>query len=379
MSEATTPTVRVTAGAPTSVLISSLARAYWGVLEGQEWRACRIVLQALPNLAYSKRSRAEFDYRGRVYATASQLTGITGYSEKWTRKALQALEEMGVIRWCRGMIVGGKPTASLFTVVKRRLVDLIKFARPRARRIDEEKRNSFIKRLADILVKRRGSDGALRAPESVRIPSKAAGGVHTNDLQTRSRWSIHAELAASPSTLVGGSPAKGGTIQQKKSFRSMNEDSNEVADLFSASANSANSPSALSPNSNQLSISDYKENEMVISKPQAHLEKLPTVCPHGELDPHKCIDCIDGTRDKDAMEQYQRKLKEQPAYQRALRRGYFDISDRQIIRDRATQIATEQAKQMVFTDRAEWIAYIVTTANQLTKEFEAAGEAVLWP
>lgn len=378
MSETVNP-VRVTAGAPTSVLISSLARAYWGVLEGQEWRACRIVLQALPNLAYSKRSRAEFDYRGRVYATASQLTGITGYSEKWTRKALQALEEMGVIRWCRGMIVGGKPTASLFTVIKRRLVDLIKFARPRARRIDEEKRNSFIKRLADILVKRRGSDGSMRSPESVRIPSKAAGGVHTNDLQTRSRWSIHAELAASPSTFVGGSPAKGGTIQQKRLFRSINEDNSGAVDLFSASANSTNSSSALSPTSKEISISNYKEIEMVISKPKAHFEKLPSICPHGEMDPGKCIDCIDGTRDKDAMEQYQRKLKEQPAYQRALRRGYFEISDKQIIRDRATQIATERANQMVFKDRAEWIAYIVTTANQLTQEFEAAGEAVLWP
>lgn len=378
MSETVAP-VRVTAGAPTSVLISSLARAYWGVLEGQEWRACRIVLQALPNLAYSKRSRAEFDYRGRVYATASQLTGITGYSEKWTRKALQALEDMGVIRWCRGMIVGGKPTASLFTVIKRRLVDLIKFARPRARRIDEEKRNSFIKRLADILVKRRGSDGSMRAPESVRIPSKAAGGIHTNELQTRSRWSIHAELSNSPSTLVGGSPAKGGTIQQKKSFRSMNEDNSGAVDLFSASANSADSSSALSPNSKEISISNYKEIEMVISKPQAHLDRLPTICPHGEIDPYKCIDCIDGTRDKDAMEQYRRKLKEHPAYQRALRRGYFDISDQQIIKDRATQIAIEQAKTRVFKDRSEWMNYIVTTANQLTQEFEAAGESVLWP
>lgn len=374
-----TPAMRLTAGAPTSVLISSLARSYWGVLDGAEWRAARSVLQALTLVPTTKTALARFDYKGEIFTTATQLQRIAGYCERWTRIALQTLEEMGVIRWTRGMIVAGQPTPSMLTVIKRKLVELIGFARPRSRRIDEERRDSFIKRLADILTRRRGKDGAVRAPEAVRVPSKGRGGVQTNDLQARSCWSLHAEANASPSTLVGGSPAKGGTIQQKKSFRSMNEDNSEAVDLFSASANSSDSSSALSPNSKEISISNYKEIEIVISKPQAHLDRLPTICPHGEIDPHKCIDCIDATRDKNAMEQYRRKLKEHPAYQRALRRGYFDISDQQIIKDRATQIAIEQAKTRVFKDRSEWMNYIVTTANELTKEFEAAGEAVLWP
>ena len=169
------PAMRLTAGAPTSVLISSLARSYWGVLDGPEWRAARSILQALTLAPSSKKEIDQFDDAGRVFTTASQLQKISGYCERWTRIALQTLEEMGVIRWTRGMIVGGNPTSSLFTVVKRKLVELIKFARPRSKRIDEEQRNRFIARLADILRRRRGKDGAARTPDSVRVPSRGAG------------------------------------------------------------------------------------------------------------------------------------------------------------------------------------------------------------
>lgn len=78
------------------------------------------------------------------------------------------------------------------------------------------------------------------------------------------------------------------------------------------------------------------------------------------------------------MEDWRRRVGQDPAYKRAEEAGLFEVSDERIIRDRATQIATKQAEAMAFKDRAEWIAYIITTANRLVKEYEAKGAAVLW-
>lgn len=377
VSDEATPAMRLTAGAPTSVLISSLARSYWGVLDGAEWRAVRGVLQALTLVPTTKQALARFDYKGEVLSTASQLQKISGYCERWTRIALQTLEEMGVIRWTRGMIVSGNPTSSLFTVVKRKLVELIKFARPRSKRIDEERRDSFIKRLADILTRRRGKDGAVRAPEAVRVPSKGRGGVQTNDLQARSCWSLHAEANASPSTPVGGYPARRVTLTTKRLFRNPDKDNRKAVDLFSASVNPVNSGSALSPATIKSNESQLGEVEMLPPRPAAHLDRLPDICPHGEYSPRQCCDCVDATRNKSEMENWRRRVGKDPVYKRLEDAGLFEVSDTQIIRDRATQIATEQANARAFTDRAEWIAYIITTADRLVKEYKAKGEAVL--
>lgn len=377
MSDEASPTMRLTAGAPTSVLISSLARSYWGVLDGAEWRAARGVLQALTLVPTTKQALARFDYKGEVLSTASQLQKISGYCERWTRIALQTLEEMGVIRWTRGMIVSGNPTSSLFTVVKRKLVELIKFARPRSKRIDEERRNKFIARLADILTRRRGKDGAVRAPEAVRVPSKARGGVQTNDLQARSCWSLHAEVNASPSTPVGGYPARRVTLTKKRLFRDTDNDNREAVDLFSASVDTVNRGSALSPATIKSNESKLGEIDMLPPMPPAHLDQLSNICPHGEYSPRQCCDCVDATRNKNEMENWRRRVGKDPAYKRAEEAGLFEVSDERIIRDRATQIATEQASSRAFTDRAEWIAYIITTADRLVKEYKAKGEAVL--
>lgn len=376
--EAALPALRLTAGAPTSVLISSLARSYWGVLDGPEWRAARGVLQALTLVPTSKPAIARFDYKGEVLSTAIQLQKISGYCERWTRIALQTLEEMGVIRWTRGMIVAGNPTSSLFVVVKRKLVELITFARPRSKRIDEENRNRFIARLADILRRRRGKDGAARTPDSVRVPSRGAGGVKTNDLQARSACSRHAEANASPSTPVGGYPARRVTLTTKRLFRKLDEDKREALDLFSASASPVKGLSALSPASIEDFVSNDEELGMLPPRPAAHLDRLPDICPHGEYSPRQCCDCVDATRNKNEMENWRRRVGKDPAYKRLEEAGLFEVSDEQIIRDRATQIATEQAESMMFKDRAEWIAYIVTTADRLVKEYKAKGEAVLW-
>lgn len=78
------------------------------------------------------------------------------------------------------------------------------------------------------------------------------------------------------------------------------------------------------------------------------------------------------------MDTWKRRVERDPAYRKAEATRAFEVSDERIIRDRATQIATEQANSRAFTDRAEWIAYIITTADRLVKEYKAKGEAVLW-
>lgn len=303
--------MRLTAGAPTSVLISSLARSYWGVLDGPEWRAARSMLQAFTLAPSSKKEVDQFDNAGMVFTTATQLQRISGYCERWTRIALQTLEEMGVIRWTRGMIVSGNPTSSLFVVIKKRLVDLITFARPRSKRIDEENRNKFIARLADILRRRRGKDGEARTPDSVRVPSRGAGGVKTNDLQARSACSRHAEATASPSKSLGGYPAGRVPRVRKRLFRSPDEDKRKALDLFSASVNRVDSSSALSPASIEDFVSNYEEVGMLPPRPSAHLDRLPDICPHGEYNPAQCSLCVDATRNKNEMENWRRRVAEE--------------------------------------------------------------------
>lgn len=379
VSSEATPAMRLTAGAPTSVLISSLARSYWGVLDGAEWRAARSVLQALALAPSSKEAISRFDDEGKVFSTASQLQRISGYCERWTRIALQTLEEMGVIRWTRGMIVSGNPTSSLFTVVKRKLVELIKFARPRSKRIDEERRNKFIARLADILTRRRGKDGAARAPEAVRVPSKGRGGVQTNDLQARSCWSLHAEVNASPSTPVGGYPRSRVTLTTKEMFRKPDKDNRKAVDLFSASVNSVNSDSALSPATIKSNESKLGDVDMLPPMPPAHLDRLPDICPHGGYDPRQCDLCVNATRSKTEMDAWTRRVNRDPAYMRAKEHGLLDVPDIEVVRAKATQIAQAEVKATGIRPGLEYAQKVAARINQLIAEWKARGDAVLWP
>lgn len=374
-----TPAMRLTAGAPTSVLISSLARSYWGVLDGAEWRAARSVLQALTLVPTTKTALARFDYKGEIFTTATQVQRIAGYCERWTRIALQTLEEMGVIRWTRGMIVAGQPTPSMLTVIKRKLVELIGFARPHSRRIDEERRDSFIKRLADILTRRRGKDGAVRAPEAVRVPSKGRGGVQTNDLQARSCWSLHAEANASPSTPVGGYPARRVTLTKKRLFRKPDKDNREAVDLFSASVNTVNRVSALSPATIEDYLSKLGEVDMLPPMPEAHLDQLPDICPHGGYDPGQCDLCVNATRSKAEMEAWSRRVNRDPAYIRAKEHGLLDVPDIEVVREKATQIAQAEVKATGIRPGMEYAQKVAARINQLIAEWQARGDSVLWP
>lgn len=136
---------RVTAAWPVPSLLRSLSLSGWGELAGGEFRGARGVLSALIGLLPSG--------SGEGIATAWQIAQAAAYSERHTRRSLHVLEELGVIKWVRGGIRGGRPTPSFFRVVKRRLVEIIRgakedYAQRRAehRRVTGERVGAFAKK-----------------------------------------------------------------------------------------------------------------------------------------------------------------------------------------------------------------------------------------
>lgn len=107
---------------PLPSLLTSLARAGWGELDGRTHAGLRTVLRGL---------EARLPHRSAVgLVTEAQLADVTGLSVRWVRRCLAALERAGLIEWHRGGIVAGRPRPSLVRVIKRRLVELIASARP---------------------------------------------------------------------------------------------------------------------------------------------------------------------------------------------------------------------------------------------------------
>lgn len=156
----------LSAGAPLPSLMRSLRRAGWGELTGREWQGVRSTLMAVVDHAA--------DGSGRADTTAYQIADSAGLSPRWTRRCLHILEDLGVITWVRGGVAYGKPQPSLFTVIKKRIVELIREARP-------EKDARDVARRAETAARLRG----LKSP-FVKSPPR------------RFRRSSHAELSNSP-------------------------------------------------------------------------------------------------------------------------------------------------------------------------------------
>lgn len=123
-----------------SALVHALGRAEWGPLAGPTFRGARIVLDALAQIMHSER-------RGRsasTVSTARQIAQRSGYSYRWTRDSLKALESVGILEWERGGVFEGEPTPSRFRIVKKVLCDWIEAARAvhdeRAKRLIAETR-----------------------------------------------------------------------------------------------------------------------------------------------------------------------------------------------------------------------------------------------
>jgi hypothetical protein len=120
--------------------MTSLSRAGWGELSGRQWQGVRSTLHALVDRLPHR--------SGEGLSTAEQVAASTGLSVAWTRRCLHALEDLGVITWRRGGIAYGKPTPSWFRISKRRLVDLVKAARPVREAAERAHRKTTAARIA---------------------------------------------------------------------------------------------------------------------------------------------------------------------------------------------------------------------------------------
>jgi predicted transcriptional regulator len=158
-----------TAYAPAPALLASLERAGWGELRGREFGAVRATLSALVrSLPYSS---------AQGTTTAPQIADRAGYSERWVRRCLVVLEELGVIVWTRGGAVEGEPVPSFIRIVKSVLVDLIAAARPEQDAREHERARRVRERIAHLR--------------------------YVLDKGLRSRRSVHAELSGSLPTPRG--------------------------------------------------------------------------------------------------------------------------------------------------------------------------------
>lgn len=149
-------------------LITALRAAGWGELTGREWQGVRSVLTALVDRLPHRAARG--------LTTAEQVAAGAGLSERWARRCLAVMEDIGLIEWKRGGVVRGEPQPSWIQVHKRRLVELIEEARPQ----------------------RRAAIAARRARTAHRLAGLRAVTVKPRNANR------HAELSANPTPLQGG-------------------------------------------------------------------------------------------------------------------------------------------------------------------------------
>lgn len=130
----------LTAGAPTDSLVRALEKAGWGPLAGRDLRGVQTVLAAL--------ARALDPKSGTGKATVDQIGQRANYSEGWTRRCLQILEELGLVTWERGGVVAGKPVPSWFRVSKKALLALVQLARRQQGQHEVDQRAAVRSRIA---------------------------------------------------------------------------------------------------------------------------------------------------------------------------------------------------------------------------------------
>lgn len=165
-------------------LLQSLSRAGWGDLAGREWQGVRSTLSGLADQVHRE--------SGQGWTTAYQVAQSAGLSERWVRHCLGLLEDGGFITWSRGGVIDGAPQPSYFRIVKTRLVDLIRAARPMKDAADRARRVATGKRI-----------GHMRFIRS----------------EERRRRSDHTELSTSPRPLRGDSTGNESPVKDEKHSR----------------------------------------------------------------------------------------------------------------------------------------------------------------
>lgn len=113
---------RVSAQMPLPHLMAMLSRRGWGPLAGREWQGVRSTLRAVVERVPWRSGQ------GRVLLW--DITESAGLSDRWVRRCLGVLDELGVIEWWPGGIAHGRPQPSWVRINKSVLVDLIRIAQP---------------------------------------------------------------------------------------------------------------------------------------------------------------------------------------------------------------------------------------------------------
>ncbi|WP_425310633.1 hypothetical protein AADG42_18245 [Ammonicoccus fulvus] len=190
-----TPPTRITRRNPTAAwdidtLVGALARRGWGPIAA-ETQGVRTVLRALVDVL--PHGSAE----GR--ATAHQLADVTGLSERWVRRCLARLEQVGLVQWTRGWIERGRKVPSLFRISKRTIAAWVRAA---AGDLDE-RRTERAEQAAERLAALRSTT----VPPRRRKPRPAAPQPAPERSGTELRPSPHEEVtgrAAEPVPLAAG-------------------------------------------------------------------------------------------------------------------------------------------------------------------------------
>lgn len=183
------------------LLLDTLRRQGWGPLDGKPWKGLRAVLAALG-------SRVDY-HSGQGTATVEQIATAAGYSFRWTRYALQDLEDIGLIVWERGGVQYGRPVPSQFRINKAMLVDLIKAAREKrdAQIIAWAKatraRLERIRTIRMVKGKRKNPPTFLKVPAGAPATAQGFGVVKPKTMTVKRSPSSHVAVAAHPSRWRG--------------------------------------------------------------------------------------------------------------------------------------------------------------------------------
>lgn len=339
----------ITANAPTSLLLDTLARDYWGVLSGKENRGIRNILLALNTMAKTSRRRGRWDTTGTIYAPAWQIGKTAAYGERWTRELLGRLEELGLISWVRGMIVEGRPTTSIIRISKTLLVKLIMWARKAKSKDEEAHRLEFMARMAKM--------------KRYRVPSRGRHGVKTKKLNARFGCSVHAELSSSPFLLkkdtTRASTPEGGCSATDTALS--DNELEEVKKIFHA---------ITTPNPDRGRGDD---DMRLPDRPDYDPSKLPDKCPHEvQKDPSTCLPCRESATNPHQLYMWKKRV-------RALT-GYVEeeMSVEQIIEEKISTLATEKAIAEGYT-MAAMVRRSMEIAAQLRERYKRnESPAFLW-
>ena len=148
-----------TAAWPTYALRDALARAAWGPLDGRGGGGLRGCLNALVAMADWK--------SGRARITATQVARAAGMSERWARRCLAMLEDLGLIVWSRGWLDNGNPRPGHVVIVKRALARMAREARRRATDLADASRAAARER-----IQRLRKPGATIPPRAKHVATR---------------------------------------------------------------------------------------------------------------------------------------------------------------------------------------------------------------